>query len=834
MPKNGRHSDSREIPKLPVLGWSSFSGDYAAPIPSVLNARHHRYTISGRAAIALALRVLGVQPGDKVLVPTYHCPTMISPVVQAGAHPVFYPITASGAPDLKWLARADLAGARAILATHYFGLPQPMAIVRSFCVARGYNLIEDCAHAFFGISDDWPVGSWGDVSIASLTKFFPVPEGGIIASATRPLNALDLTPRGWYGEFKVVADAVELGVAHDRFPGLNSLFAGVYRMKNWLRHRDREPVRDAHRGHDSSAAPAVERLLSSSQPALAVRWIASLAHRSRIVELRRRNYAELARRLSGLAGARPLRAQLPDAAAPYVFPLYVDDPAASYQRLRAAGIPIFRWDEIWPGTPDIEGDRGLDWSTHVFQLGCHQDLSEQNLDAIVTKVQTIIQDKPPRSAPKPSLPPTILNSKKTSSSMKRILMIAFHFPPLAGSSGIQRTLRFARHLPQFGWEPLVLTAEPRAYERVSDDQVDDVRAGSIVERAFALDSARHLAVMGRYPAFVARPDRWATWWLGAIPRGLAMIRKYRPEVIWSTYPIATAHRIGRTLHRLSGVPWVADFRDPMAQEGYPADPKTWQSFKRIEQDALHMAASSVFVTRGAARLYRSRYPDVPDERIAVIENGYDEDSFQLLDASAEDAGPLIPGTLTLLHSGVVYPSERDPTHFFQALRRMLDDGSLRAGELRVRLRASAHEALLGKLITTNRVVEVVELAAPIPYREALKEMMRADGLLVLQARNCNEQIPAKIYEYLRCRRPIIALTDPPGDTAEMLRRAGIDNIARLDSSEDIAHELRRFLDTLRRGAASLPNEAFMTAASRLERTRELARLLDGLPPLPHK
>ena len=113
-------------------------------------------------------------------------------------------------------------------------------------------------------------------------------------------------------------------------------------------------------------------------------------------------------------------------------------------------------------------------------------------------------------------------------------------------------------------------------------------------------------------------------------------------------------------------------------------------------------------------------------------------------------------------------------------------------------------------------------------------MMRADGLLVLQARNCNEQIPAKVYEYLRCRRPIIALTDPPGDTAEMLRRAGIDNIARLDSSEDIAHELRRFLDTLRRGAPILPNEAFMTAASRLERTRELARLLDGLPALPHK
>src|SRR6185436_12541597 len=94
--------------------------------------------------------------------------------------------------------------------------------------------------------------------------------------------------------------------------------------------------------------------------------------------------------------------------------------------------------------------------------------------------------------------------------MKRVLMVAFHFPPLAGSSGIQRTLRFARHLPQFGWQPMILTAHPRAYERTSDDQTGDTDSIAIVERAFALDSARHLAFRGRYPAFVARPDRWIT------------------------------------------------------------------------------------------------------------------------------------------------------------------------------------------------------------------------------------------------------------------------------------------------------------------------------------
>jgi len=94
-------------------------------------------------------------------------------------------------------------------------------------------------------------------------------------------------------------------------------------------------------------------------------------------------------------------------------------------------------------------------------------------------------------------------------------MIAYHFPPLAGSSGIQRTLRFAQQLPELGWEPLVLTADARAYERTSDDLLDEVPSGLVVKRAFALDTARQLSVGGRYFGRLARPDRWMTWRFGA-------------------------------------------------------------------------------------------------------------------------------------------------------------------------------------------------------------------------------------------------------------------------------------------------------------------------------
>jgi hypothetical protein len=159
--------------------------------------------------------------------------------------------------------------------------------------------------------------------------------------------------------------------------------------------------------------------------------------------------------------------------------------------------------------------------------------------------------------------------------------------------------------------------------------------------------------MGRHWAALARPDRWVSWWVGAVPKGLAMIRRYQPDAIWSTYPIATAHVIGCTLQRLSGLPWVADFRDPMAQEGYPDDPKVWRSFKRVEEATLKRAARAVFVTDGAARFYEARYANLRQGQISVIENGYDEQSFASIGESGKLEEPLNPGKVTLLHSGVV-------------------------------------------------------------------------------------------------------------------------------------------------------------------------------------
>jgi glycosyltransferase involved in cell wall biosynthesis len=407
-------------------------------------------------------------------------------------------------------------------------------------------------------------------------------------------------------------------------------------------------------------------------------------------------------------------------------------------------------------------------------------------------------------------------------------MIAYHFPPLAGSSGIQRTLRFVQHLPSLGWQPLVLSAHPLAYEKTSGDLLADVPAGTVVRRAFALDTARHLQLGGRYLGWMARPDRWISWKFAAIRAGLQLIDEFKPDVIWSTYPIATAHVIAAALQRKTGIPWVADFRDPMAQDDYPSDPLTWTSYLAIEAQAAMQASRCVFTTPGAARMYQQRYPGEAS-RMVVLENGYDEESFASA-ARQPISSPLgssarAPGPLVLLHSGIVYPSERDPTQLFAALGRLQQAGTLSPADLRIRFRAAVHDDLLQSLAQLHGARDFIELCPALPYREALAEMLAVDALLVMQASNCNAQIPAKIYEYLRAGKPILGLTDPAGDTATVLREAGLRDMARLDSVEEIAQLLPALVRDLRQGSAARPQAQAVQQASRQGRSQALAALL---------
>src|SRR5690606_4043613 len=142
--------------------------------------------------------------------------------------------------------------------------------------------------------------------------------------------------------------------------------------------------------------------------------------------------------------------------------------------------------------------------------------------------------------------------------------------------------------------------------------------------------------------------------------------------------------------------------------------------------------------------------------------------------------------------------------FLHAMRSLLDRGVISPSTLRLRFRAPVHEASLKREATRAGVAQLLDVLPPIDYRAALREMQAADALLVLQAANCNAQIPAKLYEYFRARRPILALTDPAGDTARTLLRSGYDAIAPLDDAAAIASLFESFVKDPRALASRLP------------------------------
>lgn len=421
------------------------------------------------------------------------------------------------------------------------------------------------------------------------------------------------------------------------------------------------------------------------------------------------------------------------------------------------------------------------------------------------------------------------------SSDRKVLLIAFHFPPFKGSSGLERTLAFCRNLMHHGWQPMVLGAHPRAFQRISEERLGDIPDYVRVERPFALDTAKHLSIRRRHLRWMALPDRWVSWIFGAIPRGLQMIRQEKPKVIWSTYPIATAHLIGWMLHRLSKLPWIADFRDPMVEydqrtdQCAPANPTLRRARLWIERLCARNAAYTVFCTPGARKIFVERYPDFPADRAIVISNGFDEASFAELDTTAEEKKRPPNAPLTLLHSGVLYPGpDRDPLTFLTAVRQLVNESPEWRNRLRIRLRASGYTTKYSAMITDLDLQEIVELAPSVPYRAALTEMTTVDGLLVFQGYTSNPAIPAKLYEYLRAQRPILALVDADGDTAALLNNLRVGTVLPIDDSDAIKKGLKTFLGNLDAGTGTILAAEEYKKFDRAYGAISLARIMDML------
>lgn len=402
-------------------------------------------------------------------------------------------------------------------------------------------------------------------------------------------------------------------------------------------------------------------------------------------------------------------------------------------------------------------------------------------------------------------------------------MLAFHFPPFVQSSGGIRTLSFVRHLAAHDWQPVVLTARRLVYPEIDDRSLTKVPLGVAIVRAPGLDVSRHLAIAGRYPAWLATPDRWNTWALAAFVTGLVCIRRFDPAVIWATFPIASALIAAMALHKFTKTPLVVDLRDPMVYEGWPENRWMRTTYGKIEKRVVSMAAAIVVTTPSARRLYLERYPDVPAERFKVIANGVDD----AMPAHSPNNGHVCNEPIVLVHSGLMEVPDRDPTAFFEAIAQMRRQGDLADKTLQVVLRATGRDEEYRRQIAALGIGRIVFVEGRISHPEAIDEMCRADGLLLFQGAQCNRQIPAKAYEYLASRRPIIGLVDASGDTHDLIARQWqVPYVADMQSAPAIADVLRKFIGDLRQHDVFIPASRLVEKHSRAAGAAQLAQLFD--------
>lgn len=408
-----------------------------------------------------------------------------------------------------------------------------------------------------------------------------------------------------------------------------------------------------------------------------------------------------------------------------------------------------------------------------------------------------------------------------------VLFVAYHFPPLGGVASL-RALRFARLLPEFGWQPVVLTPRRGDYTRDASLTFPEAhvrRTGNLelsraARQALSLPAGGGARLARRSPLalvralarrWLYRPDAQIGWYPFALAAARRVLRDVRVDaILTSAFPI-TAHLVGRRLRRDTGLPWVADFRDLWSDWAF--EPGLRLRLDQALERSLLAEASAVTSTSDTyADVLRARGA----RRSITLTNAFDEPG------EPATVHPRNLGRLHVAHLGSFYPEYQTLDAALLAL------GALCAGR-DVRLTfVGARPAGLEPALERAGLTRHVEVTGFVAHAESLARAASADVLLVAGPAHAETAamrglVPAKVFEYLGLRRPILMLGAPGADVARWLAALPW---ARVVAPDDVAGARQAFVDL----AALQPRDVGRLADC--ERfgaravTRTLARLLD--------
>ena len=335
-------------------------------------------------------------------------------------------------------------------------------------------------------------------------------------------------------------------------------------------------------------------------------------------------------------------------------------------------------------------------------------------------------------------------------SRRRALLLAYFFPPIAGA-GVQRTLKFVRYLKPLGWDATVVSTRSRVYGARDETLLAEVPPSTRVVRTAALPLARYLAIvlyklrLNRLRSFVLWPDNGLGWAPFAFIAAMRAARRDHPDVIYSTSAPYGSHIVAMLVSRLTGIPWIADFRDEWAANPHLADlPRPLPALAERAERAVTAHAGRVVVVADYFEL--AGLPAGDSRRVEIV-NGVDPADF-----AAEMPGPPT-NRFVLSFIGSLYDSI-NPEAALRVLASLSERSAIDAERIEVRIVGSVwipgFEPPPGVRVETTGYV---------PHAQAVAEMCAATALL-FYVPSSSLAPSGKLFEYLASGRPLLCLARP--------------------------------------------------------------------------
>lgn len=399
--------------------------------------------------------------------------------------------------------------------------------------------------------------------------------------------------------------------------------------------------------------------------------------------------------------------------------------------------------------------------------------------------------------------------------MKRVLVITYYWPP-TGGSGVQRWVKFAKYLPQHGWQPVIYT--PENPEQLAIDSTLEAEIPKEVEvlkthitepyelyKKFLRKSGHSKEAVEVNPvnaqnkSFLQKLAMWVRgnlfrpdprcMWIGPSVKFLKQYLKEHPvDLIVSTGPPQSMHLIGRRLAAETRIPWIADFRDPWTKIFYfkhlSMTRGTQRWHKRMEKKVLDEASAVVAVSP----LVQQEFQTMTHTNVELITNGYDECDFP--GGKCEEAVGGAERPFVVTHTGL-FAADGNPVELWEVLaQKCKKDESFRKS-LKIKLIGKTDEQVISSIESAG-LKDNLENSGYLPHAAAVQEQRKA-SLLILPLRREPEYkavLPGKLFEYLASWRPVLGIGQPDGAMSMILNQTKTGVVLNWDDKASLS----RFLD----------------------------------------